>query len=326
MLAFASALAGLVACEFALRIVAERSSKAQGLAGAIASAGALLPGQTGRWVHVLRMHPSEDLVYELAPDFHGAIQMGTQTVEVDTNRHGFRSADVEPNDAEDCWRLLGIGDSVMFGWGLAQTESYMTLLADALERQAGERCVEVINTAVGGYNTGQEVETLELKGIQFEPDVVLLGLVENDLDKILYERQPERALLARKSMLLERMLGARSSASKENDESALEDGWLRFESALDRLQALQHQHGFQVLAFTFRQGYRSDRMLKEAEARGMRVASLGGKILKYARSHGIAAEELVLSGDAVGHPSAIQCRLIARFLLEELEAQGLFQP
>jgi hypothetical protein len=42
--------------------------------------------------------------------------------------------------------------------------------------------VEVINTAVWGYNARQQVATLRYKALSFDPDVVVVGLCGNDRD------------------------------------------------------------------------------------------------------------------------------------------------
>jgi hypothetical protein len=75
-------------------------------------------------------------------------------------------------------RIIGVGDSGMFGWAVGQGEDYLSVLDSLLSRRNGRH--EVLNFAVPGYNTHQEVESLAVKGIKFEPDIVIVGWNSND--------------------------------------------------------------------------------------------------------------------------------------------------
>ena len=75
--------------------------------------------------------------------------------------------------------LAGTSPASGRGWPVALWEALADFLA-AVERWGrwpgklrGGKPVEVINTAVSGYNTAMEVETLIDKGLQFEPDLVV---------------------------------------------------------------------------------------------------------------------------------------------------------
>jgi GDSL-like Lipase/Acylhydrolase family len=70
-------------------------------------------------------------------------------------------------------RLLMLGDSVAFGFGVADDETF----AADLEKDG----YEVVNLAVPGYGTDQELLRLERLGAAYRPDVVLLHFcVRND--------------------------------------------------------------------------------------------------------------------------------------------------
>ena len=78
-------------------------------------------------------------------------------------------------------RILGIGDSVMFGWGVAPERNYLSILERRLEADFPQHNWEVLNAAVPGYNTVMEVELLTQVAPDFQPDLVLLGFIPNDL-------------------------------------------------------------------------------------------------------------------------------------------------
>ncbi len=73
-------------------------------------------------------------------------------------------------------RILLLGDSVAWGWGVPVDVSF----AHHLERLLGPD-VEVVNGAVPGWSTDQEQWWLESEGHLYEPDLVLATFIVNDL-------------------------------------------------------------------------------------------------------------------------------------------------
>jgi hypothetical protein len=71
-------------------------------------------------------------------------------------------------------RCLFLGDSFVFGWGVAAEESVAKRVE---ERLPG---VEVIGAACSGWSSRQEVLFLEKEAIRYRPDAVLLFFCEND--------------------------------------------------------------------------------------------------------------------------------------------------
>lgn len=92
---------------------------------------------------------------------------------------------------EGTFRIVGLGDSVMFGWGVREEDLYLKALEQKLNEHTAEfhaqgqgrrRRFETLNFAVPGYNTAMEVATFEHKASAFRPDLVLVHFVNNDLD------------------------------------------------------------------------------------------------------------------------------------------------
>ena len=73
-------------------------------------------------------------------------------------------------------RIVLLGDSTAWGWGVEDGEAFARLA----EAELGPG-VEICNLAVPGYSTDQELLILEREGVRHEPDLVLLALVHNDL-------------------------------------------------------------------------------------------------------------------------------------------------
>jgi lysophospholipase L1-like esterase len=93
------------------------------------------------------------------------------------NATGFRDVDHEVRKPAGVHRIVVLGDSVTEGYGVDWGEVF----APALQARLG-RGHEVINIAAGGLNTPQEVHLLERVGFQYEPDLVVVNFVLNDVD------------------------------------------------------------------------------------------------------------------------------------------------
>lgn len=94
-----------------------------------------------------------------------------------TNAHGQRDIERTLEKPEGHRRILMLGDSVVEGHGLAKMDD---TLSQQLEQLYPDGTTEVLNFGVSGYCTRAEVELLEVKGLSFDPDIVLLVFTEND--------------------------------------------------------------------------------------------------------------------------------------------------
>lgn len=100
--------------------------------------------------------------------------------EIRLNEFGLRDDPIRPKEGSE-YRILALGDSVTFGSGVAQDKIFTVRLQQILTAKL-ERPVRVINAGVGGYNTVQEYTYLKKEGLAFEPDLVLLMYVSNDIE------------------------------------------------------------------------------------------------------------------------------------------------
>jgi len=91
------------------------------------------------------------------------------------NRLGYRGRELVPGPAAEATRLVLLGDSIAFGIGVSDDETFASLL----DRDGGE--LEVVNLAVQGYGPDQSLLKLEREGLSFHPDVVVMNLcLDND--------------------------------------------------------------------------------------------------------------------------------------------------
>jgi lysophospholipase L1-like esterase len=91
------------------------------------------------------------------------------------NSLGFKNREIGDKAPGTC-RILFLGDSLLY---YGETPSGRTHVQE-LEARLGEG-YEVINAGVPGYTTHQSIALLDAYGYGFEPDVVFLGFVLNDL-------------------------------------------------------------------------------------------------------------------------------------------------
>lgn len=92
------------------------------------------------------------------------------------------------------FRILVLGDSITFGWGVKKEEAFPQRLEDMLNNSSSEIKFEVINFGFAGMNTIYELELLtsrglnpetwrpdaRYRGLAYQPDLILLEYTTND--------------------------------------------------------------------------------------------------------------------------------------------------
>ncbi len=91
------------------------------------------------------------------------------------NSRGYRDAEHVIENPSNKLRILVLGDSLTFGDGVADHEIYPNLLNSML----GPR-VEIIILARDGWSTADELSALINDGLEYQPDLVVIGVVSND--------------------------------------------------------------------------------------------------------------------------------------------------
>lgn len=111
-----------------------------------------------------------------------------QGVDVVTNSLGFRNKEITIRKAEHCYRMICLGASPTFGWGVNSFKTYPFLLEQILKKNILTRASEVINAGQIGYTTYQGKILLEKYLFKYSPDLVTISYVLNDIDRYRFYR------------------------------------------------------------------------------------------------------------------------------------------
>ncbi len=112
------------------------------------------------WAH----QPGQEGIFE-TPQFRTVVRI---------NENGLRDRGHSYERQNDIERILVLGDSFAWGYGVEESERFSQLLEETLG-------IEVINAGVSGYSTDQELLWYRNEGIKYETDLVILVIAGNDV-------------------------------------------------------------------------------------------------------------------------------------------------
>ena len=104
-----------------------------------------------------------------------------------TNQFGFNDRDYPLQKTPSIFRIVIVGDS--FGWAGGLEGNYTALLEKMFERRDGSHKIDIVNSGYPGTHTGEQLMMLKKYGLQYDPDLVILGFFAgNDF----FEADPNR--------------------------------------------------------------------------------------------------------------------------------------
>jgi hypothetical protein len=98
------------------------------------------------------------------------------------NSAGWRDLEHSIETPDATFRILGLGDSYLWGQGVRYQDIVLTRLGRALDGLADGITVETINTGISAFNTADERDLLAERGLAYDPDLVILFFVLNDVE------------------------------------------------------------------------------------------------------------------------------------------------
>ena len=118
--------------------------------------------------------PDPHVYWRLKPNQDCFTKIGRKPVHI--NSHGTRGGEFQIPKPNDVVRILCLGDSVTFGWGLSEEETYAKILERRLQQEIKDgRRIEVINAGVNAWSYPQLSIYLREYGLRFQPDYVVLA-------------------------------------------------------------------------------------------------------------------------------------------------------
>jgi lysophospholipase L1-like esterase len=99
---------------------------------------------------------------------------------VQTNSLGWREKQFSEKK-NNTIRIVGIGDSIMFGWGVEEHERYMDLLEKRLDEKYPKKNWENYVFAAPGYQLFMETEIIKKYAVNYNLDLIIYGYVSNDM-------------------------------------------------------------------------------------------------------------------------------------------------
>lgn len=171
------------------------------------------------------------------------------------NSDGFRDREYTPAKPNNTFRIVVLGDSMTFGWGVEQNETYAELLETMLNHNL-LRHYEVLNFGVPGHNTELEIGLLKKKAFKYDPDMILIGYFPDDIrnttsmlslrerieEDLKVNSAPERVLLS--------LVIAMDLVDKEISPKPFDDVWSIVENPLNELGEIARVHNTRVAIVT----------------------------------------------------------------------------
>jgi lysophospholipase L1-like esterase len=136
-------------------------------------------GQEGLIFEGENLHIESDniyLQYTLNPN--ATLKKGNVTYTV--NKDGYRDEIYTLAKPKNTFRIIVLGDSITFGSLVQENDRYTEVLESALNEYSTGLNYEVINFGVSGYSPTNEVAFLEEIGLDYEPDLIIIGYALND--------------------------------------------------------------------------------------------------------------------------------------------------
>ena len=124
---------------------------------------------------------------------------------VSTDANGLRAPVHAEQKPDGVYRILALGCSTTFGWGVEDDETYPARLETHL-RAAGHPKVEVQNGGQPGYSSFQGLWLWDKVLARYQPDLVLFGYIVQDSRRVAYSDLSQAVLQKNADFLKQNLL------------------------------------------------------------------------------------------------------------------------
>lgn len=123
----------------------------------------------------------ELLIWTSKPNFNKLYSSADFQMNVSTNEKGFRGVSHDYEKPPETFRIVGIGDSFLFGFGVDNQDTVLVRLQELLGRDnSSAKKVEIINLGVGAYSINHYLRILKYEVYKYDPDLVMVFFYSND--------------------------------------------------------------------------------------------------------------------------------------------------
>ena len=100
----------------------------------------------------------------------------------DHNSLGYRGDEFTIEKPENIFRIVAIGESTTYGFGVNYSLAYPARLQEILHTDYGYNNVEVINGGVIGYTSYEVLTNFQFRILELDPDLIIYYGALNDAD------------------------------------------------------------------------------------------------------------------------------------------------
>lgn len=140
-------------------------------------------------LELFQVHEGDPPFIDLRPDFevtHTGLIMKSTPIRYRINKNGFRGKEYSKDPPKNVFRIIALGDSNTFGFGVSEGQDYPSRLEYHLN-QASNTPIEVLNFGIISLNMNDILFRLKTKAMSFKPDLVLVQIEDNDYDPPAYQ-------------------------------------------------------------------------------------------------------------------------------------------
>lgn len=149
-----------------------------------------LPADSVEWMKYFEESPH--VHYKLKPEI--SIQVSNTVnkreleegikVKIHSNEDGFRTSNLPRKKGKGNYRIVFLGDSTTYGWGVNQKQRFSEILQERLNASQDRLCFEIINMGIPGYSSAHGVETFDHFALKYDPDMLVVSFGANDSRKV----------------------------------------------------------------------------------------------------------------------------------------------
>lgn len=274
---------------------------------------------------IFKDNEDPEILYELRPDsriiFSGTyVKIPSTTIKI--SKDGIRDYEYSLTKDKNIFRIVVLGDSIAFGWGVELEDTFAKKLESMLNQNLATRC-EVINFGVPGYNASQKFALLKGKAIRYNPDSVIVHLVHNDFFETYNYYRPKfiNQTLLKKSYIYRWIIQRLRSYKQKRflkelayrKKLATAD-MARFSSIIEQLKRISLDRGCKIMFLFNKIEPWMEEIVEEIKENGFIVTNCD-KALKG------SSKEAFLKKD--NHPNAIGHEIIAGKIYNSMAENGM---